>query len=129
MMKTFVPILLLIVAILLTGCSGDTGSETPDYKKITPDEALEMMNENSLILDVRTAEEFATGHIPNAVLLPLDQIQAGDLELLDNKDQIILVYCRSGNRSETAARALIDAGYTQVYDFGGIIDWPYEIIQ
>jgi len=119
----------LIIIIFLVGCSDDKGAVQNEYKKITPAEAIELMNEDTLILDVRTIEEYGSGYIPHAHLLPLTKIQAGELELLTDKDQIILVYCRSGNRSETAVRALNDAGYTQVYDFGGIIDWPYEIDQ
>ncbi len=100
-----------------------------EYRKITPEEAKEMMIEGNIILDVRTQEEFEQGHIPGAILLLVDSILDGDLGILPDKNQIILVYCRSGNRSARAAKALVDAGYTKVYDFGGIRDWPYEIVQ
>lgn len=100
-----------------------------EYRKITPEEAKEMMTEGNMILDVRTQQEYKEGHIAEAVLIPHDIILAGDLERLPDKDQTILVYCRSGNRSGQAARALVDAGYTAVYDFGGINDWPYEVEQ
>jgi rhodanese-related sulfurtransferase len=102
--------------------------EKVEYKKISPDEAKAMMIEGNLILDVRTPAEYGEGHIQNAVLHPVDDITSGNLGTLDDKDQVILVYCRSGNRSRTASNALIEAGYTQVYDFGGIIDWPYEVV-
>ncbi|MCT4596908.1 MAG: rhodanese-like domain-containing protein [Vallitalea sp.] len=104
-------------------------NEKPKYIKITPEEAKEMMVEGNIILDVRTQEEYNQGHIEGAKLLPVDSISAGKLEDLPNKDQIILVYCRSGNRSATATKALVNAGYTNVYDFGGIIDWPYEVVK
>jgi len=77
---------------------------------------------------VRTQEEFDDGHIRDAILLPYDKIRAMAENVLLIKGQTILVYCRSGRRSETAARELIDMGYTSVYDFGGILDWPGEIV-
>ena len=81
-----------------------------------------------IILDVRTEEEYNEGHIPNAILIPNTEIrERAELELTD-QDQLILVYCRSGNRSRQAANKLVDLGYTNIYDFGGIIDWPYEIV-
>ncbi len=87
-----------------------------------------MMIEGNIILDVRTQAEYEQGHIQDAMLLPVDSIIAGDLESLLDKNQIILVYCRSGNRSSTASKALVEAGYTKVYDFGGISDWPYDVL-
>jgi len=82
-----------------------------------------------IILDVRTEEEFAEGHIPGAILIPHDAIADQAEATLANKDQLILVYCRSGNRSRQAAEALAELGYTNVVEFGGINDWPYEIEQ
>lgn len=87
-----------------------------------------MDSEEVIIVDVRTAEEFASGHIQNAINIPVESISAEPAELSD-KDATILVYCRSGNRSEQASRKLVELGYTQIYDFGGIIDWPYEVVQ
>lgn len=99
------------------------------YQKITPEEAKEMMaEEDVIILDVRTAEEFAEVHIEGALLIPDTELAALAPEKLPNKDQTILVYCRSGRRSEASARALVNMGYTEVYDFGGIVDWPYETV-
>lgn len=83
--------------------------------------------EGYIILDVRTDEEYAGGHIPGAILIPHDDIANQAEETLADKDQLILVYCRSGNRSRQAAEALAELGYTNVVDFGGINDWPYEI--
>ena len=104
-------------------------SKKAEYKKITPNEAIEMMSEDVIILDVRTKAEFDEGHIPNAVLLPDADITQRAEEALPDKDQTILVYCRSGRRSALAAKDLIQLGYTSVYDFGGILDWPGEVVK
>ena len=100
------------------------------YRKITPEEAQNMMSNDSdlVILDVRTPAEFDEGHIRNAVLLPLSDIRDKAETILTDKDQTILVYCRSGRRSEIASRELIAMGYTNVYDFGGIIEWTGETV-
>lgn len=103
-------------------------SEKAVYQKITADEAKEMMTEDAVILDVRSEEEFASGHIPNAVLLPHTEIADQAEELLADREQTILIYCRSGNRSKTAANELIDMGYTKVYDFGGVNTWTGELV-
>lgn len=100
-----------------------------EYKRITPAQALEMMGEDVIILDVRTQAEFDEGHIPDALLLPNTDITQRAEEVLPDKDRTILVYCRSGRRSELAAKDLIQMGYTNVYDFGGIIDWPGEVVK
>ena len=99
------------------------------YRQITVEEAKQMMDSNgdAIILDVREQEEFDAGHIPNAVLLPYTQINERAERVLPDKEAQILVYCRSGRRSKIAAEALASLGYTQVYEFGGIIDWKYEI--
>jgi len=111
--------------------SGSASAEKAVYKKISASEAKAIIDGDGLyiILDVRTQEEFDTGHIEGAVLLPYDQIPQKAATELPDKNAKILVYCRSGNRSATASNALIDLGYTDVSDFGGIIDWPYEIVQ
>lgn len=99
------------------------------YKKISPAEAKEMMDSGGVvILDVRTVEEFAEGHIKNAELIPDYEINLAPKQIPDYS-QTLLVYCRSGKRSERASAALVEMGYTSVYDFGGIIDWPYEIVK
>ncbi|MCL2604755.1 MAG: rhodanese-like domain-containing protein [Defluviitaleaceae bacterium] len=100
---------------------------TPADRRISPAQAREWMDEypDAVILDVRTMSEFSAGHIRGAVLLPVDEIEYKADEMLGDKDALILIYCRSGVRSQTAAWKLIYMGYTRVYDFGGIIDWPY----
>lgn len=100
------------------------------YKKISSEEAKETIdNEDVVVLDVRTKEEYDSGHIDNAVLLPVTKIDEKVFDIITSKNEKILVYCRSGNRSATASKLLIEMGYTNVYDFGGIIDWPYEIVK
>ena len=95
---------------------------------ITAEQAKEIMDtqEGYIILDVRTQEEYAQEHIPGALLLPLDDVKQNANVVLPDKDQLILVYCRSGRRSKTAAQTLAELGYTNIKEFGGIIDWPYE---
>ncbi len=99
--------------------------------KITPEEAKRMMDEESgvVILDVRTKEEFDAGHIKGAVLLPDAEVADKAAELLRDKDAPILIYCRTGRRSALAAKTLAGLGYTRIYDFGGIVDWPYETVK
>lgn len=123
---TFVLIVLLL--FIFTSCGSDEPSEVT-YKKITAEAAKELMDSDDtlFIVDVRTQEEYDTGHIPNAILLPLDTLADKASEVLPDKEQRLLIYCRSGNRSATAAKQLIEMGYTEVYDFGGIIDWPFDV--
>lgn len=104
------------------------------YKTLTPQQAKQRMEQNDkiVVLDVRTQEEFAAGHIPGAVLLPVDLIEAKSEEVakvLPDKDAEILVYCRSGKRAHRASQALTDMGYTNIEHIGGIMDWPYEIVK
>ena len=114
----------VIIILTLTGCS-DGG-----YKKITTAQAKEIMeNEQVIVLDVRTEEEFREGHIENAILLPNVEITLKAEEMLTDKDAKILVYCRSGRRSEAAARDLLEMGYKNVYDFGGLNEWEYETVR
>ena len=96
---------------------------------ITAEEAKQIMDneEGYFILDVRTQEEYDASHIPGAILIPYTQIEEKVDEMLPDKDQLILVYCRSGRRSKIAAEALVELGYTNIKEFGGIIDWPYEV--
>ena len=99
------------------------------YTQISQDQAKEMMEKEDghIIVDVRRQDEFETGHIPGAICIPNESIGTEQLEDLPDLNQIILVYCRSGNRSKQAAQKLFDMGYTNVYEFGGIIDWTGEI--
>ena len=98
---------------------------------ITAEEAKEIMDseEGYIILDVRTQEEYDQGHIPGAIVISHEKIEEKAEEVLTDKNQLILVYCRSGRRSKIAAEALAELGYTNIKEFGGIIDWPYEIEQ
>ena len=116
-----------MMAMLLMGCSNH--SQEVGYVNITAQEAKEIMDsaEGYVILDVRTQEEFDEKHIPGAVLLPDDEVRQRAGEVLPDKDQLILVYCRSGRRSKLAAEILVELGYTNIKEFGGIIDWPYEV--
>ena len=101
-----------------------------EYKKITSDEAKKMMEtQKAIVVDVRTLEEYNEGHIPNAISVPLETIENEAEAKLKNKDDLILVYCRSGRRSREAALKLIEKGYTNVIDFGGIQDWNAEIVK
>lgn len=129
-MKRIVLIFSVVSAGMLFFACGGKGNEMKNtYIRITASEAKQIMDEKSgyIILDVRRQDEYETGHIPGAALLPNEEIGKGAIEMLPDKDQIILVYCRSGNRSRQAAQKLAELGYTNVYEFGGIIDWPYEI--
>ena len=97
----------------------------PEYVKISTEDAKRLMGEfeEYTILDVRTQQEYDQGHIENAVLLPYDQINAGIETLIPDKKQVVFVYCRTGRRSEIAAKAMVELGYNHVFDFGGIVDW------
>ena len=100
------------------------------YQKITAQEAKQVMDENpdAIIIDVREQSEYDAGHIPNATLLPLGQLEALAAEALPDRNAPLLVYCRSGRRSKAGAESLVSLGYTDVRDFGGIIDWPYDVV-
>ena len=117
--------------LLLTGCGAGGASEEKGYQQISQEEAKEMMDSQEvLILDVREQDEYDSGHIPGAVLLPVGSItEESAAEVIPEKDATVLVYCRSGNRSKTAAKALAELGYTGIYEFGGITTWPYEVGQ
>ena len=120
MLKKF---LVLFLSILLLGCGSS-------YKTIDAEKAKEMMDQgNVLILDVRTESEYNSGHIENAINLPLDQLEDIYLEVIEDKETVLLVYCRSGNRSQTASNKLYKLGYKHVYNFGGINTWPYELVK
>ena len=128
MEKIAIPVLLAL-ALVLTGVT-NFAPKTTGYRQVTTEEAVNIMQteENYVILDVRTAQEFASGHIPGAVLLPDETIGTEDIPLLPDKDQLILVYCRSGNRSKQAAEKLAQLGYTNIVEFGGINSWTGEIV-
>ena len=124
--------ILLLAAILLTAFGQSNGKEQEAmYVNITAQEAKTIMDteEGYVILDTRTREEYDQGHIPGAIQISHDEIMEKAEEMLTDKDQLILVYCRSGRRSKIAAEALVELGYTNIKEFGGIIDWPYEVVQ
>lgn len=115
--------------LLLTGCASHV-SKTNGYRQVSMDQAVKIMEreKNYIILDVRTLEEFAGGHIPNAINIPNEIIGSAPIPSLPDKDQLILVYCRSGRRSKEAAEKLVGLGYTNIVEFGGIIYWSGEIV-
>jgi len=126
-MRKLIPFLLFL--LLLTGCAAPAEQES-SYRQIGMDEAIAMMEEESnyIILDVRTPEEFADKHIPDAINIPNETIGTQEIPELPDKAQLILVYCRSGNRSKQASDKLVRLGYTNVVEFGGINDWPGETV-
>ena len=128
-MKKYIKMFLSFLAIfVLAGCNKETAENS--YKQISMDEAVTMMAEETdyIILDVRTPEEFAEKHIPNAINVPNETIGKDEIPELPNKEQLILVYCRSGNRSKQASEKLVKLGYTNIYEFGGINDWTGETV-
>ena len=146
MLKRIITISIAVVFTLMLGaCSGDfddttekdtdtketmNKEQTITYRPISMDEAVIMMQNESnyIILDVRRPDEFAAGHIPNAVNVPNESIGTSDIPELPDKDQLIMVYCRSGRRSKEASEKLVKLGYTNIVEFGGILDWTGEIV-
>ena len=148
-MKKILCIITILLCILLTACGDATsigiigGADGPTsiivaekgekamYEQITPQEAKRIMDsgEEHIILDTREQDEFDEGHIPGAILIPYTEIENKAEEMLPDKDKLILVYCRSGRRSKIAAENIVKLGYTNVKEFGGIIDWPYEVVK
>ena len=121
---------LLLAVMLLTACGqAKENDQEAAYMNITAEEAKQIMEsrEGYIILDARTQEEYDQGHIPGAIVISHEEIAEKAEEVLTDKEQLILVYCRSGRRSKIAAEALVELGYTNIREFGGIIDWPYEV--
>ena len=114
----------------MTACGGENG-KVSTYEQITAEQAKTIMDteKDYIIIDARTKEEFAEGHIENAILIPEYEISTRAEKELPDKEQLILVYCRSGRRSKIASEELVKLGYTNVKEFGGIIDWPYETVK
>ena len=132
-MKRFSVILILIItcAAVLYGCtSGGENEMENSYEQITPAEAKEIMDtqDGYIVLDVRTQEEYDEAHIKGAILIPDYEVADKAESILKDKNQLILVYCRSGRRSKLAASELVKLGYTNIKEFGGIIDWPYKTV-
>lgn len=120
-------LMVLLAVVVLSGCGAVVKENEAQYNKITAEEAKEMMDtQDVIILDVRTEAEYEEEYIEGALLIPDYELENMADSKLPDKDAQILVYCRSGSRSEGAAKLLVDMGYMNIYDFGGIIDWPYE---
>lgn len=119
-----------LVVLGILGC-GNVGKAESSFVTISPQEAKRIIDTDTgyVIVDVRNQDEFDAVHIPGAILLPLPEIGAKAEQLLKDKKQLILVHCRSGVRSKKAAQILVDLGYTNIKDFGGIIDWPYDVVK
>ncbi|MBR0528671.1 MAG: hypothetical protein IJJ76_02770 [Ruminococcus sp.] len=135
MKRYIIAVLVAAAAGLLIGCAAkstltENTGEYSGYKQITQEEAKDMMaqDDGHIIVDVRRQDEFAAGHIPDAVCIPNETIDKMKPAELPDTEQIILIYCRSGNRSKQAAQKLADMGYTNIYEFGGIIDWTGEVV-
>ena len=150
-MKKILHIICLILCLMLAGCGNDKsvgiigGADGPtsvmvsdkgenamyEYEQITPAEAKKIIDSGveHIVLDVREQDEFDAGHIPGAILIPYTEIESKAEKMLGDKDALILVYCRSGRRSKIASESLAKLGYTNVKEFGGIIDWPYEVVK
>ena len=126
-------IIMLLISLSLfgmTACNGEN-RKTSTYEQITAEQAKTIMDtkKDYVIIDARTEEEFSEGHIKNAILIPEYEIKDRAEKELPDKDDFILVYCRSGRRSKIASEELVKLGYTNVKEFGGIIDWPYEVVK
>ena len=130
--RLYVPFLLMLLVLLLSGCgTTKTGDEKKMiYTQITQDEAKEMMSKEDghVIVDVRRQDEYDEGHIPGAILIPNETIEGERPEALPDLEQVILIYCRSGNRSKQAASKLAAMGYVNLYEFGGINTWTGEVV-
>lgn len=132
-MKKTIAVLLAAVLLFLTGCSqvpSEKSGANHGYTQISQDEAMKMMqrDDGHIIVDVRRQDEYDTGHIPGAILIPNESIGTEPPDMLPDLNQIILIYCRSGNRSKQAAQKLSDMGYANVYEFGGIVGWAGEVV-
>ena len=126
-------IIMLLISLSLfgmTACGGDNKKDST-YEQITAEQAKTIMDteKDYVIIDARTEEEFAEGHVENAILIPKYEIKDRAEKELPDKAQLILVYCRSGRRSKIASEELVKLGYTNIKEFGGIIDWPYEVVK
>ena len=124
-------LLMLLTLALPFGCVGCSDGGSATYDQISGAEAKALMDSESgyIIIDARTQEEYNEGHIPGAIMIPEYEIADRAEKELPDKDQLILVYCRSGRRSKIAAEELVKLGYTNVKEFGGIIDWEYDIVK
>ena len=128
-MRKIKRILPFVLSLMLLSSCGTSGGATNSYRQISMDEAVKMMKDekNYIILDVRRPDEYAEGHIPGAINVPNEEIGTVKIAELPDKSQLILVYCRSGRRSKEASEKLVKLGYTNIVEFGGILDWKGEI--
>lgn len=117
-------LVIIFAALLMTGCGGSS------YAHLTHDEAQRLIaaDQNIILLDVRKPDEYEKKHIPNAVLLPIEELREGNFSALPDKEQKIIIYCWTGRRAEDAAEILTEAGYTKVYEMGGIVDWKGSVV-
>ena len=134
-MKKKLILVFLLLLVFTAGCSAsaptaDTEKSSPGFHQISQEEAKEMMakDDGHVVVDVRRQDEYDAGHIPGAILVPNESIGCDSPEALPDYDQIILVYCRSGNRSKQAAQKLASMGYTNIYEFGGITTWTGDVV-
>ena len=128
-MRKIKRLLPFVLSLMLLSSCGAPGSSSSGYRQISMDEAVKMMRDEKdyIILDVRRPDEFASGHIPGAINVPNEDIGTAEIAELPNKSQLILVYCRSGRRSKEASEKLVKLGYTNIVEFGGILDYEGEI--
>ena len=128
-MRKIKRLLPFVLSLMLLSSCGNAGSSSSGYRQISMDEAVKMMKDekNYIILDVRRPDEFAEGHIPGAINVPNEEIGTAEIAELPDKSQLILVYCRSGRRSKEASEKLVKLGYTNIVEFGGILDYKGEI--
>ena len=124
-------IIMLLISLSLFGMTACDVENNVTYEQITAEQAKTIMDTDKdyIIIDARTEEEFAEGHIENAILIPEYEIKDRAEKDLPDKEQLILVYCRSGRRSKIASEELVNLGYSNVKEFGGIIDWPYDVVK
>ena len=128
-MRKIKRLLPFVLSLMLLSSCGTPGSSSSGYRQISMDEAVKMMRDEKdyIILDVRRPDEYAEGHIPLAINVPNEEIGSAEIAKLPNKSQLILIYCRSGRRSKEASEKLVKLGYTNIVEFGGILDWKGEI--
>ena len=128
-MRKIKRLLPFVLSLMLLSSCGNAGSSSSGYRQISMDEAVKMMRDEKdyIILDARRPDEFAEGHIPGAINVPNEEIGTAEIAELPNKSQLILVYCRSGRRSKEASEKLVKLGYTNIVEFGGILDYKGEI--
>ena len=128
-MRKIKRLLPFVLSLMLLSSCGNAGSSSSGYRQISMDEAVKMMRDEKdyIILDVRRPDEFAEGHIPGAINVPNEEIGTTEIAELPQKSQLILVYCRSGRRSKEASEKRVKLGYTNIVEFGGILDWKGEI--